>query len=314
MKGWNLDRLSTLYRFSRNVVVNYNVNHDGLLAAGVAFYALLAIFPAAVLMITLLGTALVDDRDAKQQALVFLLGTLPNIQAQDVLVANFDKVIGNVLTLRRTAASVSGVVLLYAVARVFNGLHTGMDVAWRVHDGRSFIANKLIPFLTVLGTMIAVAASVLVSAAVQFLISAGARTFGFIPHALLLISFSNLTLSFAIVALMFALMYRFVPASRPAWGDVWLGALVAAVLWIGAKEVFALLPARLINFNPTYGTIGALLAFVTWIYITMQIVLLGAEISAEHARWRSAAQPRKTPVAPPVARGVGTRVRRSGRA
>lgn len=276
-----------VYRFSRNVIVNFNVNHDGLMAAGVAFYALLAILPALVLAVVIIGAFVLKDQTTKNQAVSYILGILPNSQARQLLANNLRGLIGSVLDLRQTAASVSGLILLYAVGRVFNGFHTGMDVIWQVEEGRSFIASKFIPFLTVLGMLLAVLASVVVTAILNGILSNGIPLFGIHAPGYTLFNLINLIASFVLVALMFALMYRYVPAMQVRWGDIWLGASIASLAWVGLKELFiTFLPGKLIGFNPAYGTIGSLLAFVTWIYITMQIIFLGAEIAVEHARCR----------------------------
>lgn len=257
------------------------------MAAGVAFYALLAIFPALVLTIVILSALIFQDQRTQQQAVDFLLGTVPNEQVQHLLGNQLTDLIGSILSLRKTAASISGVILLYAIGRVFNGFHTGMDVIWQVQEGRSFIASKLIPFLTVSGMLVAVVVSLGVTAALNIVVSGEHTVFGVVPGSSLF-NLVNLIASFVLVALMFALMYRYVPATHVRWGDIWVGAAIASLMWVGLKELFiTFLPAQLINFNPTYGVIGALLAFVTWIYITMQIIFLGAEITVEHARNRN---------------------------
>lgn len=279
-------RLRFSFNFSRNVVGNYNAHNNSLLAAGVAFFSLVSLFPTVLLFIILLSYILTQEESATRlRVLNYILGTMPNDDARQALLARLSKLLGNYLARRGTLLSVSGIVFVYSAIKVFDGLQTAMNVVWGVTQGRNFVMGKVVPFLAVLGMLLLIFVSIGVSAVLAGLRHTSREYLGWVPAHELLFSLLNVAVSLALIAMVLALIYRYLPATSVHWGEVWSGSIFAAILWVAAKEVFALSP-RLIGYNPTYGVIGALLAFVTWIFISVQIILLGAEISAEHARCR----------------------------
>jgi membrane protein len=90
-----------------------------------------------------------------------------------------------------------------------------------------------------------------------------------------------------VVFLGLLLLYRFIPRADVGFHDVWRAALAAAFIWSLAKEGFALyLGSTFANYSAVYGTVGAIIAILTWIYVSVIIVLTGAEFAAETARVR----------------------------
>ena len=97
----------------------------------------------------------------------------------------------------------------------------------------------------------------------------------------------NFAASTSVVLLGLLLLYRFIPRCDVELKDVWRAALLAAIVWSLAKEGFALyLGSTLVNYNAVYGTVGAIIAILTWIYVSVMIILTGAEFGAETARVR----------------------------
>src|SRR5207302_2376573 len=94
--------------------------------------------------------------------------------------------------------------------------------------------------------------------------------------------------SLGLVFLVFLILYRFVPRREVSLRDVWLGALLAAAGWELVKELFALyLGSSLANYSAVYGTMGTVIALLTWIYISAVIILVGAEFTSEVHRVRT---------------------------
>lgn len=91
-----------------------------------------------------------------------------------------------------------------------------------------------------------------------------------------------LPLAFSFV--IFALVYRFVPNDRISWRDVWPGALLAAFLFEVAKNAFAWYLANFANYSLVCGSLGAVIAFLFWSYLSALILLLGAELASEYSR------------------------------
>ena len=92
----------------------------------------------------------------------------------------------------------------------------------------------------------------------------------------------------------FILMYRTMPRAQVRWRDVWLGGLIAGLLWEASQQLFFWYLANLATYNVIYGSVGAIIAFLLWAYLSAQIFLLGAEFTAEYNRWRRAGRPVET--------------------
>jgi YihY family inner membrane protein len=92
----------------------------------------------------------------------------------------------------------------------------------------------------------------------------------------------------------FMLLYRTTPRTRVTWGDVWLGGLVAALIWEAGKQIFTWYLSNIATYNVIYGSVGAVIAFLLWCYLSAQILLLGAEFTVVNSRWRRAGRPIET--------------------
>jgi len=84
------------------------------------------------------------------------------------------------------------------------------------------------------------------------------------------------------------------PRARVGWRDVWLGGLIAGLVWGVGKQIFAWYVGNFATYNVIYGSVGAIIAFLLWCYLSGQILLLGAEFTAEYSRWRRAGRPMET--------------------
>ena len=82
----------------------------------------------------------------------------------------------------------------------------------------------------------------------------------------------------------FILIYRLMPRARVGWRDVWLGGLIAGLIWGAGKQIFAWYVGNVATYNVVYGSVGAIIAFLLWCYLSGQILLLGAEFTAEYSR------------------------------
>jgi membrane protein len=92
----------------------------------------------------------------------------------------------------------------------------------------------------------------------------------------------------------FILMYRTIPRTHVRWRDVWLGGLIAGLIWEAGKQVFAWYVSNFASYSVIYGSVGAIIVFLLWCYLSGQLLLLGAEFTAEVSRWRRAGRPLET--------------------
>ena len=89
----------------------------------------------------------------------------------------------------------------------------------------------------------------------------------------------------------FTVFYRTMPRNRVRWRDVWLGGVLAGLIWEGARQLFAWYLANFARHSLIYGSVGAIIGFLLWAYLSAQILLVGAEFTAQYCAWRRAGRP-----------------------
>lgn len=244
-------------------------------AAGVTYYALLAIFPAITALVSIYG--LFTDPATIEGHLNALSGVLPGgalaiigeqvkrISAQGGGTLGFGLIFGLGVSLWSANAGMKA---------VFDAL----NVVYDEEEKRSFIALNLQSLAFTLGALlfilIALAAVVVLPILLDFMgLGSGVEW---------LLSLARWPVLLAGVTLGLALLYRYGPSrDRPEWKWATPGGLVAAVLWLVGSMLFSWYVANFGSYNETYGSLGAVIGFMTWIWLSSIIVLLGAEINAE---------------------------------
>lgn len=175
------------------------------------------------------------------------------------------------------------VVLIFGATTAFAQLQSALNRAWEVKpdpkrgDIRNFLAKRILSF----GMVLVIAFMLLVSLA----ISAALVAFGDVLNATLpepwsgrLLSAVYTVLSFAIVALLFAAIFKVIPDAVIAWADVWAGAVATALLFVAGKYVIGLYLGRTDPGN-AYGAAGSLAIILVWVYYSAMILLFGTELT-----------------------------------
>ena len=250
-----------------------------IIAAGVAFYGLLAIFPGLIALVAIYGLAF-DPAQVEQQVSQ-LRGVLPP-QAADVLLTQLHD-----LTSTSSAAlgfgAILGIVLaLWSASAGMRTLMEALNVAYDEEEKRGtirFYATALLLTLgAVIGAIIAISLVVALPIVLNF--------FGGLGEALKwLISIGSVVILIATVMLGLAIVYRYGPSREQArWRWVSWGAVIATVLWVIGSVLFSLYVTRFGNYNETYGSVGAIVILLMWFLLSAYAVLIGAEINAEMER------------------------------
>ena len=266
----------------------YFVSHDGrLLSGAIAFYASLAIAPLGV--VALLLASLVMPETAARAELVGQLESFLGSELATFLV-NAIVMLGEEAT--SYAVPIIGVVfMLYISARLFSMLRRALNHMWGIRpkllvqatrsERLQLLERRLFAFAMVLvfGSSL-IALVVLHSAG-----SAAAHFFGDNTYMLTLAEFGS---AFAVLALLIALVYRWLPDATIAWRDVWVGAAVTCVFVLGGSFLIGFYLGR-VSTGSLYGVAGSLIVLLLWIYYTTQIFLMGAVFTRAWARRRGRA-------------------------
>jgi membrane protein len=250
-----------------------NIN---LIAAGVAFYSFLAFVP--LLAAAVLTYGLVAEPSSVVQHMQQLSSAMP----QDVA-----GIIGQqLMSIVESADSKHGFGLilaillsLYGAMRGATSVITALNIAYDVEEDRGFIKTTLLALMITAGAVVALLLGVIAISALGFLESLLPFSSP-IVHTLLKVL--TWLLAGAGVSLLIAAIYRYAP-NRPNVPWRWLtpGSIFATVLWIAATLGFGFYVANFGSYNATYGSLGAVIVFLTWLYLTAYILLLGGELNSE---------------------------------
>jgi len=265
----------------------FNQDNISMVSAGVAFFMLLSIFPGLAAFVALYG--LVADVGAVTPQLRLLAHILP----ADVLSFIADEItrLAGAQKGGLSLTFVGGLLLaVWSANGAVKALFQGMNMAYGEPERRGFIKLTLITLAFTLGIL------VVLSLTITALIGGPAVAAAYGPKAAMVVQVAGLPLVLVIVAVGIALLYRFGPScAEPRWRWVSWGGAAAAVLWLAVSVVFSAYVQRFGNFDRTYGALGAVIGLMMWLWLSMLIVLAGAELNAEIERVYEPARAAKHP-------------------
>ena len=253
------------------------MNDDRILAVagGIVFYGLIALFPALTAFVSLYG--LLADVSTIDQHLSLAAGILPG-GAVAILHEQLTR-----LTTSRTSALSFGFVfgLLFALWSANSGAKAvidGLNVAYEEKEKRSFIRLTLISLVFTLGSFVALILAVGVVIVTPIMLSF--LGLGALADALVRIVRWPALLAFVVLGL--AVLYRYGPSRREArWAWLSVGSVAAEVGWLVASVLFSWYIENFGNYNAAYGSLGAAVGMMMWMWISLIVILLGAELNAE---------------------------------
>jgi membrane protein len=254
-----------------------SVNDNRLLAvaAGVVFYSLLAIFPAVAAFVSLYG--LVADASTIDAHLSLASGILP-AGAVDVLHEQIAKLAAN-SDGKLSLGLVAGLAVAFWSANAgMKAIIDALNVVYDEKEKRSFVkltlVSLLFTFLAILSLMIALAAIVIVPVVFS--------VFGLSSLWSLAIAVLRWPLLLLLATLALAAIYRYGPSRREArWQWLSVGSVAAALGWLVSSVFFSWYVASFGAYNATYGSLGAAVGMMMWMWISAIVILLGAQLNAE---------------------------------
>ena len=256
-------------------------DHTMLAAAGVAFWAFLALIPALAAFASILGmittpstvTARADD----------LFGGLPT-EARDLLTAQLETMAGSTSSSLTTGLIISLALALWSASGGMGALIEGINVAYDERDDRNFLAKKALAIALTLGAIVFMAATIVGLAALPAILDAIGLP-GWLSTVLGAAFWPLVALGF-LVGL--SILYRYGPdRSSPAWSWVSRGAVVALLVWVLASVAFRIYTSNFGSYNESYGSLAAVVVLMLWLFLTAFAVLLGAHVNAESERQTS---------------------------
>lgn len=251
------------------------------LGAALAYYTVFSLAPLLIIAISIAG--LVFGKEAAQgQIFDQLRGLLGDEsgRAMQVMVQNASAkpATGLVATLAGFA------MLLFGASGVFGQLQTSLNAIWGVQPkpGRGIlgiIRDRILSFGFILVVGFLLLVSLLLTAAIAFV---GHRFGDMVPGMEALAQILNSIFSLAVITLLFAMVFKFLPDARIAWHDVWIGAFLTAALFTFGKFGLGLYLGKS-GVASSYGAAGSLIVLLLWVYYSSQIVFFGAEFTQVYA-------------------------------
>ncbi len=264
------------------------------MAAALSYYALFSLFPLLLVILSIVGALIGPDTEAFRYIQSMIVRDLPpDVQSM---------VVGTIIALHETSvgAGIVGFMLLFfAASTLFAILRQSVNKIWespnRVSDAGSvpkmvlfLIVNKLVAYLLVVGTALLLLTSLVANIFIRTvldLLSRFQETFAWIQRVdeLQLTRGLQIGSTIFILSLTLCVLFKVLPSVRPQWRDVWMGALMTAVLLAGLQQLATGSVVSVFSRFLSYGVIGSVMILMLWIFLACQIFFLGCEFSYAYA-------------------------------
>lgn len=254
-------------------------NNLPIVAAGVAFYAFLAIFPALMALLSLYGLA-VNPEQAEQQ-ISQLSGMMPE-EAFSIIKERVDNLISTPGNTLGWGTALGIFISLWSANAGTKSLFTGVDIAYNTKNNRGFIKQNALTLLFTLGFII----TLLLSMALIVIFPAVVQAFDLPDKIDSLVSWLRWPLLAVILILVISLIYKYAPyRNSPKFKWVMTGAAIATFLWLILSLGFSFYVSNFGNYGEMYGSISAVVILMLWLFLTSFIILLGAELNSQTERY-----------------------------
>lgn len=269
----------------------FNTDHIPAVAGGATFFALLALFPALGVFVSVYG--LFGDVEAARQHVLELNGVLP----EGAIYVLSEQMMRLAATPHSNLgiAFVTGLLLsLWSSNAGMKALIAGLNVAYEETERRKFLQLNAISLTFTVG---AVMLALVAAALPELLARAGLQDS-------LIVRILQWPVLLVVVGALLSVLYRYAPSRAHArWRWITPGGAFASLAWVAMSVLFTLYVANFGHYDKTYGSLGAVVGFMTWIWLSLTVVLLGAELNSELEQ-QTSADTTTGPPRPPGERGA----------
>jgi membrane protein len=270
-KGWK-DILLRVY---------HNISEDRVMAiaAGGAFYTILAIFPGLAAFVSIYG--LFADPNSISNVLNSLSGVLPSAVV-DVVGEQMRTLAGQPRSQLGLTFLVSVTISLWSANSGVKALFDALNIVYHEKEKRSFIKLNLISLTFTLAAVVGGLLVLALVAVVPVVVDRLGSYFGLQQETAFLVKVLRWPVLLVLISFGIVVLYRYGPSREEAqWRWLSWGSAVASLLWLAASMLFSWYVTSFGSYNKTYGSLGAAIVFMTWIWISAMVILLGAELDAE---------------------------------
>ncbi len=278
-------KFSDILTIIKNSALNFGSNRPVDLAGTTAYFAIFSIVPIIIIIISVFGllTGEASIREKLFEELNILMGSNSTALLKEAI-ENYQ------ISENSTIATIIGLVFfLVSATTLFSSLQNSINYIWRVQVKSDIKTNlfKLLKdrglsFGMILSLGFVLLVSLVIDASIAFLKEFLSTYFS--PKFIVLAQLTNVTLSLAIITCVFAFIYRFLPDVRVKWSASWFGALFTAILFTLGKLLIGLVVGNS-NMGAVYGTAGAFIAILIWIYYASLIFYFGVELTHQFSKY-----------------------------
>ena len=278
--GLKWQHMRTWWALLKESFEKWSADKAPRLGAALSYYTVFSLVPLLVLTISIAG--LVFGTEAAQQAIMAQIENLVGPQSAAALKQMLE--IAQKPSSGAVASAIAVATLLLGASGVFAQLQDALNTVWGVETkaGRGLwgtIKDRLFSLMAVLGTGFLLLVSLVLSAA---LAAVGKLFQGWLPGQEALLHVADLVLSFGVITLLFAMMFKLLPDAKIAWRDVWIGAGLTSLLFTIGKFAIGMYLGKA-DVGSAYGAAGSLVILLVWVYYSSQILLYGAELTSVYA-------------------------------
>lgn len=271
--------LTMLWRYTRQTATAFIEDEALTRGAAIAFYAATSVAPLLFIVIGMAG--LVFGQEAAQRAITTELSELmgqSTAQMLEAAVANASGTFAGV-----TAILIGVVTLLVTASGAFGEIQSALNVIWKAAPQDTTLSRLLRARAISMGLVATLGFLLVVSLAVSAGITAlGTRLNDALPFGQTLASVLNAAVSFSLIAILFAAVYKVLPDRSLQWRDVLVGSVLTALLFVGGKSLIGWYIGSS-GISSVYGAAGSLMILLLWVFYSVQIFLLGAELTKTFA-------------------------------
>ncbi len=250
-------------------------------AAQISFFAILSFIPLVLLLAASFGLVF-DDTEVRDRIIDTVFDNLPLASSGDR--PRLERSVGDALDRAGSLGIVSTLLLIFAASGVMAALRHSINEAWDIHERPPLLKRKALDLVLVLGgtSILALSLSLTVTHRVSDAVDDKAALAGRVAAAL--VDAAGAVLPIVFVALALLVLYRVLPMRREPLRDIWPGAVVGALGLALVKLALELYFDQLADFGAIYGSLGAAMALLIFVYAAANVVVFGAEFASEWSR------------------------------
>lgn len=257
--------------FFGHFIKRFTENETPDVAATLAYYFLLSLFPLLIFTFSILPYVGITQADA----IHFLNRMFPH-DIMKIINTN----LGNVFSKNGGLLSVGVLATLWPASNAVNALIRALNRAYDVKESRSFIIARMMAILLTVAMIIVIIITLAINVFGPTVANYIASHLGLSTGFLTFWKYISLLIGFLIIILVFACLYLFAPNKRLKTKEVIIGSVTAAVGWQIASYLFSVYISNFAHYSNTYGTLGGIIILMLWFYITALIIVVGGEINA----------------------------------